>query len=222
VKRRRLRVGFIIGEPSVGRSRDLPMCPSFRGNPQLAGGCITEATSYSTISLDKKVRAGFNYDVRHFVMSQHGMKAIRLAIEKAQLNSLRSAVASDGGLRESLKVAANIDEVEILVKSAGFTISRDYLELIIIRTWLDRFLRIRSSELEAFQAAVIANTDLQDKLKAANNADEIVGIAREAGFEFSKMDLEASPWLPGEDEEMVNWKALLVVLGSAHLELHRK
>jgi predicted ribosomally synthesized peptide with nif11-like leader len=155
-------------------------------------------------------------------MSQHGMKAIRLAIEKAQLNSFRSFVASEGSLRESLKAATSIDEIAILVKSVGTAISRDYLELAIVKAWLDRFLRFSSSELQAFQAVVIADRGLQDKLKNANSADEVVRIAAESGFVFSKMDLEASPWLPGEAEEMKNWKALLVVLGTAHLELHRK
>lgn len=150
------------------------------------------------------------------------MKAIRLAIEKAQLNSFRSAVASDRGLRESLKVATSIDEIAILIKSGGFTISPDYLELVIIGTWLDRFLRVIPSDLKAFQDTVITNRDLQDRLKTANDADEIIGIAAKAGFVFSKMDLEASPWLPGEDDEMARWKALLVVLGTAHLELHKK
>ena len=155
-------------------------------------------------------------------MSQHEMKAIRLAIEKTQLNSFRSVVASEGSLRESLKAATSIDEIAILVKSVGTAISRDYLELAIVKTWLDRFLRFSSSELQAFRAVVIADRGLQDKLKNANNADEVVRIAAESGFVFSKMDLEVSPWLPSEAEEMKNWKALLVVLGTAHLELHKK
>jgi len=155
-------------------------------------------------------------------MPQNEMKAVRLAIEKAQLNSLRSVVASDGVLRESLKATTNIDQIAILFESAGITISREYLELSIIKSWLDKFLRVISSELKAFQAVVTTDRGLQDKLKKANNADDIVRIAAEAGFVFSKMDLEASPWLPGEAEEMKNWKALLVVLGTAHLELTRK
>ena len=43
-------------------------------------------------------------------------------------------------------------------------------------------------QLKAFLEKVKANTSLQQKLKAADNVDAVVGIANEAGFSVSADD----------------------------------
>ena len=44
-------------------------------------------------------------------------------------------------------------------------------------------------QLKAFLEKVKGDTSLQDKLKAAANSDEVLAIAKEAGFSISTDDL---------------------------------
>jgi predicted ribosomally synthesized peptide with nif11-like leader len=47
-------------------------------------------------------------------------------------------------------------------------------------------------QLKAFLEKVQSDTELQEKLKAATNADEPIVIAKEAGFEISLDDLKSA------------------------------
>ena len=47
-------------------------------------------------------------------------------------------------------------------------------------------------QLKAFCEAVQADTSLQEKLKAATDADSIVSIAKEAGFEITADEVKAA------------------------------
>ena len=48
-------------------------------------------------------------------------------------------------------------------------------------------------QLKAFLEKVKADTSLQEKLKAAADADAVVAIAKEAGFSISADDLKKAP-----------------------------
>ena len=69
-------------------------------------------------------------------------------------------------------------------------------------------------QLKAFLEKVKADTSLQEKLKAASDADAVVAIAKEAGFSISADDLTKAQsevsdedlenaagggWIPGEE-----------------------
>ena len=60
-------------------------------------------------------------------------------------------------------------------------------------------------QLKAFLEAVNADTDLQEKLKAAENADAVVSIAKEAGYSINHSELlkaqDAGPEVSEEDLE---------------------
>ena len=55
-------------------------------------------------------------------------------------------------------------------------------------------------QLKAFLEKVKADTSLQEKLKAASDADAVVAIAKEAGFMFSADDLTKAQSELSEDE----------------------
>ena len=55
-------------------------------------------------------------------------------------------------------------------------------------------------QLKAFLEKVKADTSLQEKLKAASDADAVVAIAKEAGFDISVDDLEKAESELSEDE----------------------
>ena len=56
-------------------------------------------------------------------------------------------------------------------------------------------------QLKAFLEAVKADAGLQEKLKAATDADSVVAIAKAAGFVISADALKKSQTTPKEDEE---------------------
>ena len=58
-------------------------------------------------------------------------------------------------------------------------------------------------QLKAFLEKVKADTSLQEKLKAAANADAVVSIAKEAGFSISADDLKKAQELSKEELEGV-------------------
>ena len=58
-------------------------------------------------------------------------------------------------------------------------------------------------QLKAFLEKVKADTSLQEKLKAAANADAVVSIAKEAGFSISADDLKKAQELTEEELEGV-------------------
>ena len=55
-------------------------------------------------------------------------------------------------------------------------------------------------QLKAFLEKVKADTSLQEKLKAASDADAVVAIAKEAGFMFSADDLTKAQSELSEEE----------------------
>ena len=55
-------------------------------------------------------------------------------------------------------------------------------------------------QLKAFLEKVKADTSLQEKLKAASDADAVVAIAKEAGFSISADDLKKAPSEISEEE----------------------
>ena len=60
-------------------------------------------------------------------------------------------------------------------------------------------------QLKAFWEAVQADTSLQEKLRAATDADSIASIAKEAGFEITAEDVkEAQAQLSDEQLEGVD------------------
>ena len=58
-------------------------------------------------------------------------------------------------------------------------------------------------QLKAFLEKVQTDTSLQEKLKAAANADAVVSIAKEAGFSISADDLKKAQELSKEELEGV-------------------
>ena len=58
-------------------------------------------------------------------------------------------------------------------------------------------------QLKAFLEKVKVDTSLQEKLKAAANADAVVSIAKEAGFSISADDLKKAQELCKEELEGV-------------------
>ena len=58
-------------------------------------------------------------------------------------------------------------------------------------------------QLKAFLEKVKVDTSLQEKLKAAANADAVVSIAKEAGFSISADDLKKAQELSEEELEGV-------------------
>ena len=58
-------------------------------------------------------------------------------------------------------------------------------------------------QLKAFLEKVKADTSLQEKLKAAADADAVVSIAKEAGFSISADDLKKAQELCKEELEGV-------------------
>ena len=58
-------------------------------------------------------------------------------------------------------------------------------------------------QLKAFLEKVKVDTSLQEKLKAAANADAVVSIAKEAGFSISADDLKKAQELSKEELEGV-------------------
>ena len=58
-------------------------------------------------------------------------------------------------------------------------------------------------QLKAFLEKVKGDTNLQEKLKAAANADAVVSIAKEAGFSISADDLKKAQELSEEELEGV-------------------
>ena len=59
-------------------------------------------------------------------------------------------------------------------------------------------------QLKAFLEAVKADAGLQEKLKAAGDADAVVAIAKEAGFSITAEDIQSMKSATGEvsDEEL--------------------
>ena len=57
-------------------------------------------------------------------------------------------------------------------------------------------------QLKAFLEKVKADTSLQEKLKAASDADAVVAIAKEAGFSISADDLKNAQVTELSDEEL--------------------
>ena len=57
-------------------------------------------------------------------------------------------------------------------------------------------------QLKAFLEKVKADTSLQEKLKAASDADGVVAIAKEAGFKISAEDLKNAQVTELSDEEL--------------------
>ena len=57
-------------------------------------------------------------------------------------------------------------------------------------------------QLKAFMEAVKADAGLQEKLKAAGDADAVVAIAKEAGFVISADELQLAQAEVSEDEEL--------------------
>ena len=57
-------------------------------------------------------------------------------------------------------------------------------------------------QLKAFIEKVKADTSLQEKLKAAADADAVLAIAKEAGFMISADDLKIGPATELSDEEL--------------------
>ena len=55
-------------------------------------------------------------------------------------------------------------------------------------------------QLKAFLEKVKADTSLQEKLKAASDADAVVAIAKEAGFSISADDLKKAQSEISEEE----------------------
>ena len=55
-------------------------------------------------------------------------------------------------------------------------------------------------QLKAFLEKVKADTDLQEKLKAAADTDVVIAIAKEAGFSISADDLENAQSEISEEE----------------------
>ena len=55
-------------------------------------------------------------------------------------------------------------------------------------------------QLKAFLGKVKADTSLQEKLKAASDADAVVAIAKEAGFSISADDLKKAQSEISEEE----------------------
>ena len=55
-------------------------------------------------------------------------------------------------------------------------------------------------QLKAFLEKVKADTSLQEKLKAASDADGVVAIAKEAGFKISAEDLKNTKVELSEEE----------------------
>ena len=57
-------------------------------------------------------------------------------------------------------------------------------------------------QLKAFLEAVKADAGLQEKLKAATNADAVVAVAKAAGFVISADALKKSQTIPLSEEEL--------------------
>ncbi|KZR80703.1 Nitrogen fixation protein of unknown function [Synechococcus sp. MIT S9509] len=57
-------------------------------------------------------------------------------------------------------------------------------------------------QLKAFLEKVKADTSLQEKLKAAADADAVLAIAKEAGFKISAEDLKNAQVTELSDEEL--------------------
>ncbi len=55
-------------------------------------------------------------------------------------------------------------------------------------------------QLKAFWEAVQADTSLQEKLRAATDADSIASIAKEAGFEITAKEVEEAQGELSEEE----------------------
>ena len=55
-------------------------------------------------------------------------------------------------------------------------------------------------QLKAFLEKVKADTSLQEKLKAAVDADAVTAIAKEAGFSISADDLTMTQWELSDEE----------------------
>ena len=68
-------------------------------------------------------------------------------------------------------------------------------------------------QLKAFLEKVKADTSLQEKLKAASDADGVVAIAKEAGFMISAEDLEKPVKLSEEELEGVAGGSFLSFCG---------
>ena len=59
-------------------------------------------------------------------------------------------------------------------------------------------------QLKAFLEAVKADTSLQDKLKAATDADAVVAIAKAAGFTVSSEELQKAPEISDAELEDIS------------------
>jgi len=70
-------------------------------------------------------------------------------------------------------------------------------------------------QLNAFQEAVKADADLQVKLKAASDLDEVVAIAKTAGFVFSSEEIEAAAAAARSASEDLSDEELESVTGGA-------
>jgi predicted ribosomally synthesized peptide with nif11-like leader len=73
-------------------------------------------------------------------------------------------------------------------------------------------------QLKAFLEKVKADTSLQEKLKAAADADAVAAIAKEAGFSISADDLKNAPE-EISDEELENVAGGTLTLPSVLLSL---
>jgi predicted ribosomally synthesized peptide with nif11-like leader len=73
-------------------------------------------------------------------------------------------------------------------------------------------------QLKAFLEKVKGDTSLQEKLKAANDADAVVAIAKAAGFLISVDDLKKDQKLSEEELEGVAGGTVIVSVGPPYCE----
>ena len=71
-------------------------------------------------------------------------------------------------------------------------------------------------QLKAFMEAVKADEELQEKLKAAVDADAVVAIAKETGFVISADELKLAQAEDSEDDELEG------VAGGVVIEVYRR
>ena len=76
-------------------------------------------------------------------------------------------------------------------------------------------------QLKAFLEAVKADAGLQEKLKAAGDADAVVAIAKAAGFTVSADDLKkAQAEISEEELEGVAGGGLLTLVGECNITIY--
>jgi predicted ribosomally synthesized peptide with nif11-like leader len=91
----------------------------------------------------------------------------------------------------------DVSQISVLTPGRGWSI----LEIVI-----PRLLREMSEEqLKAFQEAVKADVGLQEKLKAAGDADAVVAVAKAAGFVISPDELKKAQEVFGLTDKELEW-----------------